>query len=44
MRVTQAAQMLEQNPDGTVRMSEEGTACLDSSGAEFAFLLKEPET
>ncbi|WP_320920693.1 HAMP domain-containing sensor histidine kinase [Eisenbergiella porci] len=41
LRVTQAAQMLEQNPDGTVRMSEEGTACLDSSGAEFAFLLND---
>lgn len=41
LRVTQAAQMLEQNPEGTVRMSEEGTACLDSSGAEFAFLLND---
>jgi len=41
LRVTQAAQMLELNPDGTVRMSEEGTACLDSSGAEFAFLLND---
>lgn len=39
LRVIQAADMLVQNPDGTVSMPEEGTAYLASSGAEFAFFL-----
>lgn len=41
LRITQAAAMLEQEPVGTVRMSEEGTAYLDSTGAAFAFLLND---